>query len=946
MAACLACSPGYAIGDVGASACLPCVPGRTQVSSGAIACDECGANSFSPGAARLSPCQLCPAGQTSTFAMPVCQTCVAGKAGLSGNGSHCSSCPAGTFRGNQDAATACVVCEAGFYSPAPGGATFCLGCDAGRFAPTIGSTECNACPLGFFQDEKRAVVCKSCSGGTIPNKFGTACEKPPWKIPSDCKLNTEFLNNSGPCNRDSCSVSSDKATVNRSVNGSAPADGEPKGWRSWTCDACPAFAKCDGHVAWRSVVPRDGHKQLLHNNHFFAPCPVFDACDWSTVLKDQSDDGNVTHDAATSTTRLQEKFRTCRKGHNPHSELCSQCMPEWAALRRGYPCQECPPFWHTVGVMLGLGLLVTLVFILLVADSINGATDMIPLHPNDTSHSTEMPFHSVAVRILSSYMQVSGMLLNFDLHIPPAVESLIRFQKGASSLGEQLLVFDCVIKAREDSQVFLVKQIVAAWVMPVVGVVCIAIFWAVRHVCRGSSDTEAHIAHELQLHSCVQVQRKKQEKQKAGKSMKTEKSAATAKITPAKLEPTVSDVSEDTTLHVKVPSFDGCVTTLMVLFSTLFPSLVNRMAITLSCVSYHNGQTDLLTEALSVRCWSGEHTVSILMVGAPGGFLYLLVLPITISLTLRRQRIKGRLYPSQPHYDPKWTMRFSFMFAGYREGFEWWESVVMARKCGFVLLAIFLRPYGPSAQVIAASIVLSLSVSAHLQYRPYFDQGLNWLESLSLQVCLAQLLTALLANVLTHGRGGGASGRQAVSSTASVGPKATAVLVLVFFGSAITFLWSALRSTIRGSHRAKGTVGEMSRFCLKHCHRHIFGSHTVGKRKRRIGVGGHLAANRLGRRHLFAKFFAALDKKLDSVKVSQIEDDAERHELERRAHMEAQRERQHKKVMARLEKRKTLKLSSRLDPPALASGQAMMTGIQPASATVPTKVAPSGGGKH
>ncbi len=939
VAVCLACAPGYAMGDVGASACLPCVPGRTQVSSGATGCDECSANSFAPGAARRSRCQLCPAGQSSSAAMPACQACVAGKAGLGGNGSACSTCPAGTSRGNQDAATACVVCTAGFYAPTPGGATFCLGCDAGQLSPLAGSTECTMCPSGLFQDEKRGVSCKSCSGGLRPNQFRTACEKPPWKIPSDCKLNTEFLNTSGPCNTDSCSINTDTTTASNSANRSVAAGGEPTGWRTWTCDACPAFAKCAGHVSWDDVVPLDGHKQLLHNRHFFAPCPVFAACDWSTVLKNQNNDGNLTGNAATAnTSRQQETFRSCRKGHDPSSTLCSQCLPGWAALRRGYPCQECPPFWHTAGVMGGLGLLVTLVFMLLVADAIDGATDMIPLHPNDTSHSTEMPFHSIAIRILSSYMQVSGMLLNFDLHIPPAVESLIRVQKGASSLGEQLLVFDCVMETRKDSQVFLVKQIVAAWVMPAVGVISISVFWAVRHyMCRGKADTEAHIVHELQLNNHVRVRRKKKgadkKQQQAAAAKKEEETNPTAKSKQIGMQQdsVAHGAGKDATLHVEVPSFDGFVTTVMVLFYTLYPSLVNRMAITFSCVSYDNGQTDLLTEALSVRCWSGEHTASILMVGVPGGLFYLFVLPLTISVTLRRQRINGRLYPSQRNYDPRWTMRFSFMFAGYREGFEWWESIVMARKCGFVLLAIFLRPYGPSAQVIAASIVLSLSVSAHLQYRPYFDQGLNWLESLSLQVCLAQLLTALLANVLTHGRRSGILGSQAVSSTASVGPKATVVLVLVFFGSTIIFVWSAFRSTVRGSHLAKGAVGEMSRCCLKHCHKHVFGSHTVGKRKRR-SVGGRLAANRLGHRPLFARFFAAVDKKLDSIKVSRIEGDAERHEQERRAGLEARREREHKKVMGRLEKRKTLQGGSRLGPPVVAARQAMLSDMLRTSA--------------
>ena len=45
---------------------------------------------------------------------------------------------------------------------------------------------------------------------------------------------------------------------------------------------------------------------------------------------------------------------------------------------------------------------------------------------------------------------------------------------------------------------------------------------------------------------------------------------------------------------------------------------------------------------------------------------------------------------------------FSFsstVFAGYRSGYEWWESIIMFRKCCFVMLSIFLGVYGATPQV-------------------------------------------------------------------------------------------------------------------------------------------------------------------------------------------------------------------------------------------------------
>ena len=41
----------------------------------------------------------------------------------------------------------------------------------------------------------------------------------------------------------------------------------------------------------------------------------------------------------------------------------------------------------------------------------------------------------------------------------------------------------------------------------------------------------------------------------------------------------------------------------------------------------------------------------------------------------------------------------STVFAGYRSGYEWWESIIMFRKCCFVMLSVFLGVYGATPQV-------------------------------------------------------------------------------------------------------------------------------------------------------------------------------------------------------------------------------------------------------
>ena len=78
---------------------------------------------------------------------------------------------------------------------------------------------------------------------------------------------------------------------------------------------------------------------------------------------------------------------------------------------------------------------------------------------------------------------------------------------------------------------------------------------------------------------------------------------------------------------------------MLVLFYTLFPSVVNRIALTFSCKTF--GDRDLLTEALSVQCMHGEHWTALISVGIPGTLLYVFVVPGLIARTLVAQRRAG-----------------------------------------------------------------------------------------------------------------------------------------------------------------------------------------------------------------------------------------------------------------------------------------------------------------
>ena len=463
------------------------------------------------------------------------------------------------------------------------------------------------------------------------------------------------------------------------------------------------------------------------------------------------------------------------------TELCSQCLPKHARFAQDQLCEACPDgamtsFIFFLAVLLAVGL-----FSFLVWDNLDGAKDMIPEESarrrkisaekekkrtknhliaapiiGATTFRSKMPFHSIVIRIISSYLQVAGMLQRFDLTLPSSVRTLVVIEASSSSLSEQLLLFDCGSEARDGEAVFLLKQVMSLWAIPSVSVLLCALFWM-----------------------AVGIVRRRRKK-----------------------------MQSDGHLHV-VKTFDGFISSLMVLFYTLFPSVVSRVALTFSCRSFgdpHRGTSRLLlNEALSVQCLKESHWTMMLTLGFPVVLLYIFIIPGFIAWTLIRQRKGGKLFAHQKHYDARFTIRFGFMFAGYREGYEFWECVVMLRKCAFVLLSVFLRQYGASPQVVAASIVLFLATSAHLLHRPYADSKHNKVESIGLHACQLQLLITLLSNMI------GRVDRLVPQSP--IGPVSTIIVVVCVFASTAHFFSVAIYWTVKRSQGVAGAVGNIARCC-------------------------------------------------------------------------------------------------------------------------------------
>ena len=163
--------------------------------------------------------------------------CSAGRYGaMEGSNSidACNSCPEGWKRGDADKKlTECIQCELGETTETTEfqGSTTCSKCGLGEYGNEPGN--CTKCQESKYQDGKGAVQCNTCKDGKLPNAKQTACEKKPWKVPSDCDITTQYLNDSSPNNM------------------------------NHTCASCPLGASCTGNVGWSQVKAKNGWWRLI-----------------------------------------------------------------------------------------------------------------------------------------------------------------------------------------------------------------------------------------------------------------------------------------------------------------------------------------------------------------------------------------------------------------------------------------------------------------------------------------------------------------------------------------------------------------------------------------------------------------------------------------------------------------------------------------------------------
>ena len=260
------CNPG--LGMEGGK-CTLCGLGKFKNSFGDTPCEPCEDEKGTEGSGS-KVCVFCPAGKY--LLNRICRDCDAGTYRTKSHYLYdrtgaCLQCAPGKYLEDPGSASAdrCLLCDAGTFSTQPGSATRqnCVGCAAGTYSsenrtfchacpqhkttPGIGSGKnqsscvcdygfrrdgignCEACPLGNFNDQLNSVACQECSAGRYQNTAGA----------STCKsCDGPFYSSAGATQCEMCPPNSNGTRENKNRQACAcnPGFTGPNGE---TCVHCP-----------------------------------------------------------------------------------------------------------------------------------------------------------------------------------------------------------------------------------------------------------------------------------------------------------------------------------------------------------------------------------------------------------------------------------------------------------------------------------------------------------------------------------------------------------------------------------------------------------------------------------------------------------------------------------------------------------------------------------
>ena len=262
-------------------------------------------------------------------------------------------------------------------------------------------------------------------------------------------------------------------------------------------------------------------------------------------------------------------------------------------------------------------------------------------------------------KILINYLQVATLARAFPLRWPPALQALFEFQGAISTIGDHLVNPDCVATSSSDAELFYAKQLGFAMVPPITVAVAF-LFWYSYGATKGPPFFKKR----------TQVQR-------------GENQLPTPK--------------------------DKFVVTVGAMLYFIFPTLVKQAFSLFDCKNI--GGMLYLQASLEEECFTGQHSVMLLLLGIPQFVGFVVGLPVLLLFFLKRNRAKLQTHAV--------LSRYGLFYGAYKEERYYWELVIVLRKIFIVGISVFGPSLGPRHQAQLTLLVLLVCICLEVYGGPF-----------------------------------------------------------------------------------------------------------------------------------------------------------------------------------------------------------------------------------
>eukprot|EP00359_Climacostomum_virens_P007602 CAMPEP_0204901898 /NCGR_PEP_ID=MMETSP1397-20131031/3348_1 /ASSEMBLY_ACC=CAM_ASM_000891 /TAXON_ID=49980 /ORGANISM="Climacostomum Climacostomum virens, Strain Stock W-24" /LENGTH=1637 /DNA_ID=CAMNT_0052070321 /DNA_START=1200 /DNA_END=6113 /DNA_ORIENTATION=- len=168
---------------------------------------------------------------------------------------------------------------------------------------------------------------------------------------------------------------------------------------------------------------------------------------------------------------------------------------------------------------------------------------------------------------------------------------------------------------------------------------------------------------------------------------------------------------------------DKLVGSMTVLIFLIHPFLTKQMFSIFACEKVESDSW--ISSDFSIMCWDYEHYFYVLAFAMPSLIIWVCFLPIFCVFFLFKKRMKLE--------DASSKYILGFLYHGYRPEVFYWEFVVLYRKIGIIVVAVFMNTYETN-QAVTAVILLFFFYVLQIRVKPYSNAKLNTTEELSIVV--------------------------------------------------------------------------------------------------------------------------------------------------------------------------------------------------------------------